>query len=224
MCYCFVSSVLQEREALKVIPLREIHKVQECKQRSVSFPVSRWTRAAVSAPCLIQVVTQQVINACCCCFGFCCVFCSELMMRDNLFEMVTSSRTFYIQVTQLRRTEACVSKASFPLSSIAWFGMAPFIMVPLDQAWVSTAHHTLTWWAVIYQMHMCCAAGALCHFFLQVKIFHLHKPDEIHAHFVKCLKIQSLLKHVSSCKKSKSKWIMAQTFPYRTCTRCVCDK
>lgn len=43
-----------EREALKVIPLREIHKVQECKQ-------------------------------------------SELMMRDNLFEMVTSSRTFYIQ-------------------------------------------------------------------------------------------------------------------------------
>uniref|UniRef100_A0A674N2H4 Pleckstrin homology domain containing A1 n=1 Tax=Takifugu rubripes TaxID=31033 RepID=A0A674N2H4_TAKRU len=43
-----------EREALKVVPLREIHKVQECKQ-------------------------------------------SELMMRDNLFEMVTSSRTFYIQ-------------------------------------------------------------------------------------------------------------------------------
>ncbi|XP_036937511.1 pleckstrin homology domain-containing family A member 1 isoform X1 [Acanthopagrus latus] len=43
-----------EREALKVIPLKEIHKVQECKQ-------------------------------------------SELMMRDNLFEMVTSSRTFYIQ-------------------------------------------------------------------------------------------------------------------------------
>uniref|UniRef100_A0A3Q3W3X4 PH domain-containing protein n=1 Tax=Mola mola TaxID=94237 RepID=A0A3Q3W3X4_MOLML len=43
-----------EREALKVVPLKEIHKVQECKQ-------------------------------------------SELMMRDNLFEMVTSSRTFYIQ-------------------------------------------------------------------------------------------------------------------------------
>ncbi|KAI3365523.1 hypothetical protein L3Q82_010134 [Scortum barcoo] len=51
-----------EREALRVIPLKEIHKVQECKQRSVSFPVI-----------------------------------SELMMRDNLFEMVTSSRTFYIQ-------------------------------------------------------------------------------------------------------------------------------
>ncbi|XP_034426087.1 pleckstrin homology domain-containing family A member 1 isoform X3 [Hippoglossus hippoglossus] len=44
----------QEREALRVIALKEIHKVQECKQ-------------------------------------------SELMMRDNLFEMVTSSRTFYIQ-------------------------------------------------------------------------------------------------------------------------------
>ncbi|XP_031699717.1 pleckstrin homology domain-containing family A member 1 isoform X1 [Anarrhichthys ocellatus] len=43
-----------EREALKVIPLKEIHKVQECKH-------------------------------------------SDLMMRDNLFEMVTSSRTFYIQ-------------------------------------------------------------------------------------------------------------------------------
>ncbi|XP_044193254.1 pleckstrin homology domain-containing family A member 1 isoform X2 [Thunnus albacares] len=43
-----------EREALRVIPLKEIHKVQECKQ-------------------------------------------SELMMRDNLFEMVTSSRTFYMQ-------------------------------------------------------------------------------------------------------------------------------
>lgn len=26
------------------------------------------------------------------------MFCSELMMRDNLFEMVTNSRTFYIQV------------------------------------------------------------------------------------------------------------------------------
>ncbi|XP_033467035.1 pleckstrin homology domain-containing family A member 1 isoform X2 [Epinephelus lanceolatus] len=43
-----------DREALRAIPLKEILKVQECKQ-------------------------------------------SELMMRDNLFEMVTSSRTFYIQ-------------------------------------------------------------------------------------------------------------------------------
>ncbi|KAK2820140.1 hypothetical protein Q5P01_023099 [Channa striata] len=43
-----------DREALKVVPLKEIHKVQECKH-------------------------------------------SELMMRDNLFEVVTSSRTFYVQ-------------------------------------------------------------------------------------------------------------------------------
>ncbi|XP_067101282.1 pleckstrin homology domain-containing family A member 1 isoform X3 [Osmerus mordax] len=44
----------QERDPLKVIQLKEVHKVQECKQ-------------------------------------------SDLMMRDNLFEIVTSSRTFYIQ-------------------------------------------------------------------------------------------------------------------------------
>ncbi|XP_035389633.1 pleckstrin homology domain-containing family A member 1 isoform X1 [Electrophorus electricus] len=43
-----------EREPLRVIPLKEVNRVQECKQ-------------------------------------------SELMMRDNLFELVTSSRTFYIQ-------------------------------------------------------------------------------------------------------------------------------
>lgn len=43
-----------EKEPLRVIPLKEIHKAQECKQ-------------------------------------------SELMMRDNLFELVTTSRTFYIQ-------------------------------------------------------------------------------------------------------------------------------
>ncbi|XP_051958747.1 pleckstrin homology domain-containing family A member 1 isoform X2 [Xyrauchen texanus] len=43
-----------EREPLRVIPLKEVNKVQECKQ-------------------------------------------SDLMMRDNLFELVTISRTFYIQ-------------------------------------------------------------------------------------------------------------------------------
>ncbi|XP_012989393.3 pleckstrin homology domain-containing family A member 1 isoform X2 [Esox lucius] len=43
-----------EREPLRVIPLKEVHKVQECKQ-------------------------------------------SDLSQRDNLFEVVTSSRTFYIQ-------------------------------------------------------------------------------------------------------------------------------
>ncbi|XP_033840966.1 pleckstrin homology domain-containing family A member 1 isoform X1 [Periophthalmus magnuspinnatus] len=43
-----------DREPLRMIPLKEIHKVQECKQ-------------------------------------------SEPMMRDNLFELVTSYRTFYVQ-------------------------------------------------------------------------------------------------------------------------------
>ncbi|KAL2082907.1 hypothetical protein ACEWY4_020680 [Coilia grayii] len=43
-----------EKEPLRVISLKEVHKVQECKQ-------------------------------------------SDIMMRDNLFEVVTSSRTFYIQ-------------------------------------------------------------------------------------------------------------------------------
>ncbi|KAF3841924.1 hypothetical protein F7725_023875 [Dissostichus mawsoni] len=44
-----------EKEPLRMIPLKEVHKVQECKQ-------------------------------------------SDIMMRDNLFEVVTTSRTFYIQV------------------------------------------------------------------------------------------------------------------------------
>uniref|UniRef100_A0A8C1S8N8 Pleckstrin homology domain containing, family A (phosphoinositide binding specific) member 1b n=1 Tax=Cyprinus carpio TaxID=7962 RepID=A0A8C1S8N8_CYPCA len=43
-----------EREPLRVIPLKEVNRVQECKQ-------------------------------------------SDLMMRDNLFELVTTSRTFYFQ-------------------------------------------------------------------------------------------------------------------------------
>ncbi|XP_056090476.1 pleckstrin homology domain-containing family A member 1 isoform X4 [Rhinichthys klamathensis goyatoka] len=43
-----------DREPLRVVPLKEVNKVQECKQ-------------------------------------------SDLMMRDNLFELVTTSRTFYIQ-------------------------------------------------------------------------------------------------------------------------------
>ncbi|XP_074151881.1 pleckstrin homology domain-containing family A member 1 isoform X1 [Sminthopsis crassicaudata] len=43
-----------EKEPLRIIPLKEVHKVQECKQ-------------------------------------------SDIMMRDNLFEIVTTSRTFYVQ-------------------------------------------------------------------------------------------------------------------------------
>ncbi|XP_073210265.1 pleckstrin homology domain-containing family A member 1 isoform X3 [Lepidochelys kempii] len=44
----------KEKEPLRIIPLKEVHKVQECKQ-------------------------------------------SDIMMRDNLFEIVTTSRTFYVQ-------------------------------------------------------------------------------------------------------------------------------
>ncbi|XP_068183684.1 pleckstrin homology domain-containing family A member 1-like isoform X3 [Antennarius striatus] len=43
-----------DKEPLRMIPLKEVHKVQECKQ-------------------------------------------SDIMMRDNLFEVVTATRTFYIQ-------------------------------------------------------------------------------------------------------------------------------
>ncbi|KAM6186121.1 pleckstrin homology domain-containing family A member 1 isoform 10-T10 [Rhynchocyon petersi] len=43
-----------EKEPLRVIPLKEVHRVQECKQ-------------------------------------------SDVMLRDNLFEIVTTSRTFYVQ-------------------------------------------------------------------------------------------------------------------------------
>ncbi|XP_036403346.1 pleckstrin homology domain-containing family A member 1-like isoform X1 [Megalops cyprinoides] len=43
-----------DKDPLRIIPLKEVHKVQECKQR-------------------------------------------DIMMRDNLFEVVTTSRTFYVQ-------------------------------------------------------------------------------------------------------------------------------
>ncbi|XP_078793830.1 pleckstrin homology domain-containing family A member 1 isoform X5 [Oryzias latipes] len=51
--YCVKQGAV-DREALRVVPLKEIHKIQECKH-------------------------------------------SDLILRDNLFELVTSSRTFYIQ-------------------------------------------------------------------------------------------------------------------------------
>uniref|UniRef100_A0AAX7U3L1 PH domain-containing protein n=1 Tax=Astatotilapia calliptera TaxID=8154 RepID=A0AAX7U3L1_ASTCA len=51
--YCVKQGAV-EKEPLRMIPLKEVHKVQECKQ-------------------------------------------SDIMMRDNLFEVVTTSRTFYIQ-------------------------------------------------------------------------------------------------------------------------------
>ncbi len=42
-------------------------------------------------------------------------------------------------------------------------------------------------------------------FFLQAKNFQPSKPVKIQANFIKCLKIQSSLKLMSSCKKGKSK-------------------
>ncbi|KAK7877567.1 hypothetical protein WMY93_031724 [Mugilogobius chulae] len=51
--YCVKQGAV-DKEPLRMIPLKEVHKVQECKQ-------------------------------------------SDIMMRDNLFEVVTTSRTFYIQ-------------------------------------------------------------------------------------------------------------------------------
>ncbi|KAJ6669031.1 hypothetical protein lerEdw1_007840 [Lerista edwardsae] len=50
----FKSELVHDKEPLRIIPLKEVHKVQECKQ-------------------------------------------SDIMMRDNLFEIVTTSRTFYVQ-------------------------------------------------------------------------------------------------------------------------------
>ncbi|OWK07707.1 PLEKHA1 [Cervus elaphus hippelaphus] len=52
-----------EKEPLRVIPLKEVHKVQECKQS------------------ILPLIFIDI----------------DIMMRDNLFEIVTSSRTFYVQ-------------------------------------------------------------------------------------------------------------------------------
>ncbi|MGH0130930.1 UNVERIFIED_CONTAM: hypothetical protein FKN15_003132 [Acipenser sinensis] len=51
--YCVKQGAV-DKEPLRMIPLKEVHKVQECKQ-------------------------------------------SDIMMRDNLFEVVTTSRTFFVQ-------------------------------------------------------------------------------------------------------------------------------
>lgn len=92
----------QEREPLRAIPLKEIHKVQECKQRSVSLPVS-------SVFGLIQGKVTKTVSS---------VSSSEHMMRDNLFEMVTSSRTFYVQVTRMRRSSVRRSSFCIVVSSV----------------------------------------------------------------------------------------------------------
>ncbi|KAK1333335.1 hypothetical protein QTO34_005718 [Cnephaeus nilssonii] len=60
-----------EKEPLRVIPLKEVHKVQECKQ-------------------------------------------SDIMMRDNLFEIVTSSRTFYVQADSPEEMHSWIKAVSGP--------------------------------------------------------------------------------------------------------------
>ncbi|TNN79528.1 Pleckstrin y domain-containing family A member 1 [Liparis tanakae] len=59
----------QEKEPLRMIPLKEVHKVHECKQ-------------------------------------------SDIMMRDNLFEVVTTSRTFYIQADSQEEMHSWIKAVS----------------------------------------------------------------------------------------------------------------
>ncbi len=61
----------------------------------------------------------------------------------------------------------------------------------------------------------CSAAGA-----------HRWKPEEIHANFTKCLKIQSSLNERHHARKAKSKWITAEvlTFYRHKCMIWMCDK
>lgn len=82
-----------------MIPLKEVHKVQECKQRYLTSPnifplyrkmsLSRWFVLTFSDK------DRDEINLI---LFFFLLHCSDIMMRDNLFEVVTTSRTFYIQV------------------------------------------------------------------------------------------------------------------------------
>nr|XP_040034834.1 pleckstrin homology domain-containing family A member 1-like isoform X2 [Gasterosteus aculeatus aculeatus] len=58
-----------EKEPLRMIPLKEVHKVHECKQ-------------------------------------------SDIMMRDNLFEVVTTSRTFYIQADSQEEMHSWIKAVS----------------------------------------------------------------------------------------------------------------
>lgn len=85
-----------------MIPLKEVHKVQECKQRYLTCPsVCPIVQKNVFCPggrCLPFDDSDKAIHeitAIRLVFLFCC---SDIMMRDNLFEVVTTSRTFYIQV------------------------------------------------------------------------------------------------------------------------------
>uniref|UniRef100_A0AAR2KMN8 PH domain-containing protein n=1 Tax=Pygocentrus nattereri TaxID=42514 RepID=A0AAR2KMN8_PYGNA len=119
-----------DREPLRVIPLKEVNKVQECKQ-------------------------------------------SDLMMRDNLFELVTTSRTFYIQtdspeemhswikaisgaiVAQRGPGRSAASVRSAPTPFMEWVSMAeqlhpsltsPSAMQSVKCSDVKRRHWTLEQW------------------------------------------------------------------------------
>ncbi|PWA25723.1 hypothetical protein CCH79_00001815 [Gambusia affinis] len=84
-----------EKEPLRMIPLKEVHKVQECKQRYSTCP-------DIFPLCIINVFVfdkDGFVSALDFEFDFTCFWLpsSDIMMRDNLFEVVTTSRTFYIQ-------------------------------------------------------------------------------------------------------------------------------
>uniref|UniRef100_A0A8C2ZTC5 Pleckstrin homology domain containing, family A (phosphoinositide binding specific) member 1a n=1 Tax=Cyclopterus lumpus TaxID=8103 RepID=A0A8C2ZTC5_CYCLU len=66
--YCVKQGAV-EKEPLRMIPLKEVHKVHECKQ-------------------------------------------SDIMMRDNLFEVVTTSRTFYIQADSQEEMHSWIKAVS----------------------------------------------------------------------------------------------------------------
>lgn len=79
-----------------MIPLKEVHKVQECKQRYLCLcVVHKGLLSLQGLSLLILDKDEHETNL----MGLVlCFLCSDIMMRDNLFEVVTTSRTFYIQV------------------------------------------------------------------------------------------------------------------------------
>uniref|UniRef100_A0A8C6T0C5 Pleckstrin homology domain containing, family A (phosphoinositide binding specific) member 1a n=1 Tax=Neogobius melanostomus TaxID=47308 RepID=A0A8C6T0C5_9GOBI len=93
-----------EKEPLRMIPLKEVHKVQECKQ-------------------------------------------SDIMMRDNLFEVVTTSRTFYIQADSPEEMHSWIKAVSGaivaqrgPGRSAATVCINP--LIPHVNAGPVSVHHT----------------------------------------------------------------------------------
>uniref|UniRef100_A0A672JMN6 Pleckstrin homology domain-containing family A member 1-like n=1 Tax=Salarias fasciatus TaxID=181472 RepID=A0A672JMN6_SALFA len=111
-----------EKEPLRMIPLKEVHKVQECKQ-------------------------------------------SDIMMRDNLFEVVTTSRTFYIQADSPEEMHSWIKAISGaivaqrgPGRSAATMRQARRLSNPCIQRYTSrigecssTTNHTLNMAAITQQ-------------------------------------------------------------------------